>query len=87
MQRAYLLMLPLLKNEITKDIVQFQSCAKQIEYDIKHGVSMDEVLEVMRKIRRDKRFHDLQKIPEFLQRVDELQKQISGPKKVTTSWY
>ncbi len=63
------------------------SCAKQIEYDIKHGVSMDEVLEVMRKIRRDKRFHDLQKIPEFLQRVDELQKQISGPKKVTTSWY
>jgi hypothetical protein len=63
------------------------SCAKQIEYDIKHGVSMDEVLEVMRKIRHDKRFHDLQKIPEFLQRVDELQKQISGPKKVTTSWY
>lgn len=63
------------------------SCAKQIEYDIKHGVSMDEVFEVMRKIRHDKRFHDLQKNPESLQRIDELQRQISGPKKVTTSWY
>jgi hypothetical protein len=63
------------------------SCAKQIEYDIKHGVTMDEVVEVMRKIRHDKRFHDLRKNPEFLQRIDELQRQISGPKKVTTSWY
>ena len=63
------------------------SCAKQIEYDIKHGVSMDEVLEVVRKIRHDKQFHDLQKNPESLQRLDEIQRQISAPKKVTTTWY
>jgi hypothetical protein len=63
------------------------SCAKQIEYDIKHGVSMDEVLEVVRKIRHDKQFHDLQKNPESLQRLDELQRQISAPKKMTTTWY
>jgi hypothetical protein len=63
------------------------SCAKQIEYDIKHGVSMDEVLEVVRKIRHDKQFRDLQKNPESLQRLDELQRQISAPKKVTTTWY
>lgn len=63
------------------------SCAKQIEYDIKHGVSIDEVLEVMRKIRHDKQFRDLQKDPESLQRLDELQRQISAPKKVTTTWY
>jgi hypothetical protein len=63
------------------------SCAKQIEYDIKHGVSMDEVLDVVRKIRHDKQFRDLQKNPESLQRLDELQRQISAPKKVTTTWY
>jgi hypothetical protein len=63
------------------------SCAKQIEYDIKHGVSIDEVLEVVRKIRHDKQFRDLQKNPESLQRLDELQRQISAPKKVTTTWY
>ena len=63
------------------------SCAKQIEYDIKHGVSMDEVLDVVRKIRHDKQFHDLRKNPESLQRLDEIQRQISAPKKVTTTWY
>ncbi|MCY1154270.1 MAG: hypothetical protein MOP50_750 [Nitrososphaera sp.] len=63
------------------------SCAKQIEYDIKHGVSTDEVLDVVRKIRHDKKFHDLQKNPESLQRLDELERQISVPKKVTSTWY
>ena len=63
------------------------SCAKQIEYDIKHGVTMDEVLEVVRKVRHDKQYRDLQKIPESLQRLDELERQISTPKKVATTWY
>jgi hypothetical protein len=63
------------------------NCAKQIEYDIKHGVSTDEVLDVVRKIRHDKKFHDLQKNPESLQRLDELERQISIPKKVTSTWY
>ena len=63
------------------------SCAKQIEYARKHGVSTDEVLDVVRKIRRDKKFHDLQKNPESLQRLDELERQISVPKKMTSTWY
>jgi hypothetical protein len=63
------------------------NCAKQIEYDIKHGVSTDEVLDVVRKIRHDKKFNDLQKNPESLQRLDELERQISVPKKVTSTWY
>jgi hypothetical protein len=63
------------------------SCAKQIEYDIKHGVTMDEVLNVVRKIRHDKQFKDLQRSPESLQRLDELERQISAPKKVATMWY
>ena len=63
------------------------SCAKHIDYDIKHGVSTDEVLDVVRRIRHDKKFHDLQKSPESLQRLDELERQISVPKKVTSTWY
>ena len=63
------------------------SCAKQIEYDIKHGVTMEEVLNVVRKIRHDKQFKDLQRSPESLQRLNELERQISAPKKVATMWY
>jgi hypothetical protein len=62
------------------------SCAKQIEYDVKHGVTMEEVMGVMRKIRHDKQFRDLQKSPESLQRLDELERQICAPKKVAT-WF
>src|SRR5437667_11157750 len=63
------------------------SCAKQIEYDIKHGVTMDEVLSVVRRIRHEKQFRDLQKSPESVQRLDELERQISAPKKVANTWY
>ena len=63
------------------------SCAKQIEYDIKHGVTTDEVLNVVRRIRHEKQFRDLQKSPESVQRLDELERQISAPKKVATTWY
>src|SRR5574338_1356343 len=62
------------------------SCAKQIEYDIKHGVTMEEVLGVVRKIRHDKEYRELQKVAESLQRLDELERQISAPKNVATTW-
>jgi hypothetical protein len=61
------------------------SCAKQIEYDIKHGVTTEEVLAVMQKIRHDKSFVVLRTNPETVQRLDELERQLSTPKKVA-SW-
>lgn len=60
------------------------SCAKQIEYDIKHGVTTEEVLAVMQKIRHDKSFVVLQTNPETVQRLDELERQLSTPKKVAS---
>jgi len=63
------------------------SCAKQIEYDIKHGVTHEEVMTVVRKVRHDKSFKDLQKSPEAVQRLDELERQICAPKKVAASFY
>ena len=61
------------------------SCAKQIEYDIKHGVTTEEVIAVMQKIRHDKSFVVLRTNPETVQRLDELERQLSTPKKVA-SW-
>lgn len=61
------------------------SCSKHIEYDIKHGVTTEEVLAMMQKIRHDKSFSELRTHPETLQRLDELEKQLSTPKKVA-SW-
>jgi murein L,D-transpeptidase YcbB/YkuD len=61
------------------------SCAKQIEYDIKHGVTSEEVSAVMQRIRYDKPFSELRAKPGVVQRLDELERQISAPKKVA-SW-
>jgi hypothetical protein len=60
-------------------------CSKQIEYDMKHGVTNEEVLMIMQKIRLDKTFADLRSSPQTLQRLDELERQLSVPKK-TASW-
>ena len=46
---------------------------------------MDEVLEVMKKIRHDKSFSELRLNPETVQRVEELERQLSTPKKIA-SW-
>jgi hypothetical protein len=45
------------------------ACAKQIEYDIRHGITTDEVLLVIRKIRHDKEFSEFQSNHETMQRL------------------
>ena len=60
------------------------NCTKQIEYDKKHGVTKEEVMAVMQKIRTDESFSELLKNPDSVQRLDELEKQLTAPKKA--SW-
>ncbi|NAL77000.1 hypothetical protein [Nitrososphaera sp. AFS] len=60
------------------------SCAKQIDYDIKHGVTIEEVLAVMQRIRHDQAFSDLRQNPETMQRLDELERQVCAPRKLAT---
>jgi hypothetical protein len=62
------------------------SCAKQIEYDIKHGVTSEEVLSLMNKIRQDDSYSEIREITEALQRLGELERQIVSPKRMS-SWY
>jgi hypothetical protein len=61
------------------------SCSKQIEYDIKHGVTLDEVITVISKIRTNEQYSELRQNPEVLQRLDEIERQLI-PVKRTTNW-
>lgn len=60
------------------------SCSRQIEYDVKHGVTTEEVLAIMQRIRYDEYYSELRGNPETVQRLDDLERQISPPKKVTS---
>jgi hypothetical protein len=61
------------------------SCSKQIEYDIKHGVTLEEVIAVISKIRTNDLYSELRQNPEVLQRLDEIERQLI-PVKRTTNW-
>ncbi|MFB5599945.1 MAG: hypothetical protein ACE5SW_06940 [Nitrososphaeraceae archaeon] len=58
------------------------NCTKQIEYDKKHGVTEEEVMAVMQKIRTNESFSELRRNPDSVQRLDELEKQLNSPKKI-----
>jgi hypothetical protein len=57
------------------------NCSKQIEYDIKHGVTLQEVIELMNKIRHDTSYSDVRQNQDAVQRLDELERQLNSPKK------
>ena len=59
------------------------SCSKQIEYDMKHGVTAEEVIAVMQKIRHDDSYSEFRQIQEAVQRLDDLERQLISPKRVT----
>ena len=61
------------------------SCSKQIEYDIKHGVALEEVIAIIQKIRTSESYTELRENPEVLQRLDEIERQLI-PVKRTTNW-
>jgi len=61
------------------------SCAKQIEYDIKHGVTTEQVIAVMERIRHDSSFAYMRANPDSIQRLDDLERQLFTSKKVA-SW-
>ncbi len=75
-------MRPRLRSAILKNIVHMSNCTKQIEYDKKHGVTEEEVIAVMQRIRNDDSFSELRKNPDSVQRLDELEKQLTSPKKI-----
>ncbi|HET7147626.1 MAG TPA: hypothetical protein VFI73_03925 [Candidatus Nitrosopolaris sp.] len=49
-------------------------CCRQINYDLKHGVTNEEVLSFLQKIRLDSSYSSTQNIEGFTGRLDELEK-------------
>ena len=59
------------------------SSSRQIEYDMKHGVTVEEVIAVLQKIRHDDSYSEFRQIQEAVQRLDDLERQLISPKRVT----
>jgi hypothetical protein len=59
------------------------SYSKQIEYDMKHRVTAEEVIAAMQKIRHDDSYSEFRQIQEAVQRLEDLERQLISPKRVT----
>jgi hypothetical protein len=62
-------------------------CIKQIEYDVKHGVEKAEVTEILRKIRLNKKYHELRLNLDAMERLKDLEDRLSGGKVENLLWY
>lgn len=62
------------------------SMCRQIEYDIKHGVALEQVLAMFHKVRTESSFSDLRKGPGSLERLDEVETHFTKPKVVQPQW-
>jgi hypothetical protein len=53
-------------------------CIRQIEYDMHHGVQKQEIIEVIRKIGRNKKYAKIKSDSEAMARLEELEELLSG---------
>ena len=58
---------------------------RQIEYDIKHGVSSEQVTSMFYRVRNDSSFADLREGNGSMKRLDDVESHFAKPKIV--SWY
>jgi hypothetical protein len=58
---------------------------RQIEYDIKHGATREQVFSVFSRVRNDISFANLRKGSGALKRLDEVENRFAQPKIIT--WY
>ncbi len=52
------------------------NCCKQIDYDLKHGVTVDEVFQVLQKIKTDETFAPVLQNENSILRLNEIEKYI-----------
>jgi hypothetical protein len=57
-------------------------CIRQIEYDMHHGVQKREIMEIIRKIGRNKKYPHISSDPEAMMRLKELKGHLSGASNV-----
>ena len=52
------------------------NCCKQVDYDLKHGVTVDEVIQVLQKIKSDETFAPVMQTENAIHRFNEIEKYV-----------
>ncbi|MGH9879456.1 MAG: hypothetical protein ACRD5H_17635 [Nitrososphaerales archaeon] len=60
---------------------------RQIEYDIKHGVTSEQVISMFGKVRHDSSFSELRKGNGSMKRLEEVEGHFTKPKALAAQWY
>jgi hypothetical protein len=63
------------------------NCCRQIDYDMKHGVTNDQVLSLLSKMRTHSSYSALRETQGYLERLNEVQKHFSQPKEKINLWH
>lgn len=59
---------------------------RQIEYDIRHGVTHEQVIAMFQKVRKDSSFSNLRKSNGSMERLAEVEQHFTKPKTSTLNW-
>jgi hypothetical protein len=59
---------------------------RQIEYDIKHGVTNEQVVSMFQKVRKDSSFSQLRKANGSMERLAEVEGHFTQPKIALSQW-
>ena len=65
-------------------MVQIANCCKQVDYDLKHGVTIEEVFSVLQKIKSDESFASILQNESSMHRLNEIEKYILTLKNLKT---
>ncbi|MGH9992510.1 MAG: hypothetical protein ACREBU_02750 [Nitrososphaera sp.] len=60
---------------------------RQIEYDIRHGVTNEQVISMFGKVRHDSSFSELRKGDGSMKRLEEVEGHFTKPKALAAQWY
>jgi 3-dehydroquinate dehydratase len=63
-----------------------QNTCRQIEYDLKHGVQLDEVLAAIEKIQSNVSFKLLRNDSASMDRLSDIEKHFNAPKPISRLW-
>jgi hypothetical protein len=63
------------------------NCCRQIDYDMKHGVTYDQVLSLLNKLRHHDSYSEIREIDGFSERLNEIEKHFSPPKEKINIWH
>ena len=70
-----------------KKYCNLESICRQIEYDVKHGATVEQILSMFHKVRSDSSFSELRKSNGSMERLDEVEDYFTKPKMAQPKWW